>query len=111
MFCSQFAVLLETRLFYALIERLLWLLYEQNRMTSKRDAITPLCRSKKLIQSRGMSISSLPFSADSDVFRAFQRLWKEEVGEELTYEYAEQNPKLLALMGAVARWKRQKATE
>lgn len=50
----------------------------------------------------------LPFSADSVVFHAFQQLWQEELGEELTYEYAEQNPRLLALMGAVSRWKKQK---
>lgn len=55
-----------------------------------------------------MTTSVLPFSVDSDVFRAFQKLWREELGEDLSYEYAEQNPKLLALMGAVARWKRQK---
>jgi hypothetical protein len=53
-----------------------------------------------------MSESVLPFQADSEIFRAFQQLWREEIGEELTYEYAESNPNLLALVGAVARWKR-----
>ena len=55
-----------------------------------------------------MLTPSLPFKADSEIFRAFQKLWREELGEELTYDYAQENPKLLALMGAVARWKRMK---
>ncbi|MEK7591408.1 MAG: hypothetical protein AAB489_04340 [Patescibacteria group bacterium] len=55
-----------------------------------------------------MTTLTLPFSADSEIFQAFQELWREELGQELTYEYAEQNPKLLALMGAVVRWKRNK---
>lgn len=49
----------------------------------------------------------LPFSEGSDLFRAFRRLWKEEIGEDLSYEEAQAyGPKLLALVGALARWKR-----
>lgn len=54
-----------------------------------------------------MMTHALPFTANSDVFRAFQHLWLEEVHEELTYERAQEyGPKILALVGAVARWKR-----
>ena len=55
-----------------------------------------------------MTTTILPFTKDSEIFRAFQALWQEEIHEELTYEFAEANPKLLALVGAVARWKRSK---
>jgi len=34
--------------------------------------------------------------------------WQEEIGEKLTYEYADANPKLPALIGAVARSKRSR---
>lgn len=55
--------------------------------------------------------SRLPFSKHSDWFRAFRRLWKEAVGEDLSYEQAEAyGPKLLALVGALARWKRSRST-
>lgn len=53
-----------------------------------------------------MTDPSLPFSADSDAFRCFQRLWKEQFREDLTYDQARRHgPKLLALVGSVARWK------
>jgi len=64
-----------------------------------------------MIQTVRMTTHTLPFSAYSDVFHTFQRLWQEELSEELSYEYAEQNPKLLALVGAVARWKRTQTPE
>lgn len=67
-----------------------------------------LCEEIVMVQTECMNTTILPFTADSDVFRAFQDLWREELNEELSYEYAEQNPKLLALVGAVARWKRSK---
>lgn len=44
---------------------------------------------------------------DSSLFKAFQQLWRQEVSEELTYEKAEEyGPKILALVGAVARARR-----
>ncbi|OIO53786.1 hypothetical protein AUJ46_04290 [Candidatus Peregrinibacteria bacterium CG1_02_54_53] len=56
-----------------------------------------------------MSQEKLPFTADSDTFRALQVLWKEEVNEDLTYEKAEEyGPRVLAVVGNVARWKRKK---
>ncbi|MDO8648710.1 MAG: hypothetical protein Q7R81_02910 [Candidatus Peregrinibacteria bacterium] len=58
-----------------------------------------------------MSTTTLPFTANSEIFHAFQRLWQEELGEELSYEYAEANPKLLALVGSVARWKRSQQSQ
>lgn len=56
-----------------------------------------------------MPIHALPFQRDSETFGLFQQLWRETVKEELSYEKAQEyGPKLLALVGAVARWKRTK---
>lgn len=53
--------------------------------------------------------TKLPFSRDSVAFHAFQDLWRNELGEELTYEKAgEYGPKILALIGAMARAKRMR---
>ena len=48
-----------------------------------------------------------PKSPDDPVWSIIRTL-SDKIGEELTYEYAEANPKLLALVGAVARWKRSR---
>jgi hypothetical protein len=53
------------------------------------------------------SKKTLPFTKKSKVFALFQQLWEEELGEQLTYEKAEEyGPKVLALVGSVARSKR-----
>ena len=53
------------------------------------------------------SQSGLPFTRDSDTFRALQVLWEDEVKEELTYEKAESyGPNILGLVVAVAQSKR-----
>jgi|GEM_PF-2633699 len=49
----------------------------------------------------------LHFDAHSDIFKAFQEIWREEIHEELTCDKAsEYGSKILALVGAVSRAKR-----
>ncbi|MFA6038713.1 MAG: hypothetical protein WCV62_01535 [Candidatus Peribacteraceae bacterium] len=53
---------------------------------------------------QNVSIETLPFTKDSDVFHAFQVFWKDEIGEELSYERAQDyGPKILAMVALAAR--------